>query len=39
MWGDLFTVVACLFSVGVFFLLFLNPDHEACQPARKQGDQ
>jgi hypothetical protein len=36
--ADLFTVIACLVSVGVFLLLFLCPEHEACQPVRKEGD-
>jgi hypothetical protein len=30
--GEVFTVVACLFSVGVFMLLLLDPSHEACKP-------
>lgn len=37
--ADLLTVIACLVSVGVFLLLFLCPEHEACQPARKDGEQ
>lgn len=37
--GDLLTVIACLVSVGVFLLLFLVPDHEACQPVQKRGEQ
>ena len=35
--ADLLTVIACLVSVGVFFLLFLTPEHESCQPERKRG--
>ena len=37
--ADLFTGIACLVSVGVFLLLFLVPDHEACQPVRKRGEE
>jgi hypothetical protein len=37
--ADLFTVIACLVAVGVFLLLFLCPEHEACQPERKRGEQ
>jgi hypothetical protein len=37
--ADLFTVIACLVSVVVFLLLFLCPEHEACQPVRKRGEE
>ena len=37
--ADLFTVIACLVSVGVFLLLFLCPEHEACQPVQKRGEE
>ena len=37
--ADLLTVIACLVAVGVFLMLFLVPEHEACQPVRKRGGQ
>ena len=37
--ADILTVIACLVSVGVFLLLVLVPDHEACQPVRKRGER
>jgi len=37
--GEILTVVLCCGAIGIFLSLFLLPEHEACQPVRKQGDK